>query len=518
MSRKEAFEYSEAKFRELFEKSRDAFLIIENGSFVDYNQASLDMLGYKDKKELLGKHPAELSPEFQPDGRRSIEKAEELMEIALRDGSHCFEWVHVRANGEIFPLEISLTAITNEPGKQIIHTVWRDITEQKQRSQALIHAKQKAEESERLKSAFLANMSHEIRTPLNAILGFTGLLRDDELSHDRKEEFISIIESAGNQLMTIISDILDLSKLDAGQISLNKEVVNLNFFMEKLYKTNALGIVNNIELKVSRGLGDTECNVLTDMSRLGQIMDNLLSNARKHTREGYIEFGYTLEGNWLSFFVRDTGEGIPKKDHELIFKRFGQVLREERGYTKGTGLGLSICKGLVELFGGRIWVESEEGKGSVFQFTLPFEAYTQSGHQPERDLSFHAVELKGKTCLVAEDEDTNYFFLEALLKGTGMEVHRAGNGLEAKALFEENPDIDLVLMDIRLPEMNGLDATKALKKISPGVPVIAQTGYAMQEDIAKMREAGCDAVLIKPIDQKELFRTLGRFIDNEHRL
>lgn len=504
---------SDAKFRELFEKSRDAFLIIENGIFTDYNQASLDMLGYKDKQGLLGKHPAALSPELQPDGRPSLEKAKEMMDLALKNGNHRFEWEHVRANGEHFPLEISLTTITNRPGQKILHVVWRDITEQKQKSEALIEAKHKAEENERLKSAFLANMSHEIRTPLNAILGFSGLLKDENFMPEKKLEFANIIESAGNQLMTIISDILDLSKLDAGQITLNKGVVNLNGLMDKLYKTNSIGLEEGkVKMKVEKGLDDAASNVISDSVRLSQIMNNLLSNARKHTHEGEITLGYSSQGPHLVFYVKDTGMGIPKKDHKLIFERFGQVIREEKGFTKGTGLGLAICKGLIALFGGRIWVESEEGKGSSFYFEIPFEGYVQKKADPLREVSTDDIDFSGYKCLVAEDEDTNYFFLEALLSNKNMKLIRASNGAEALALYEENPDIDLVLMDIRMPKLNGMEVTKKIKAQRPGLPVIAQTAYAMKEDKDQMKLAGSDAIITKPIDEQELLKTLERFL------
>lgn len=369
-------------------------------------------------------------------------------------------------------------------------------------------AKEKAEESDKLKSAFLANMSHEIRTPMNGIIGFSNMLIDDGLSEEKRSAYANIIIESSQQLLTIVNDILDISKIETGQVKINIEDFNVNdtiIEMFSFYKPKATE--KGILLLPEKGLNDNHSIVSTDKAKLNQVLNNLLSNALKFTHQGHIKFGYIVINNTLEFYVKDTGIGIPKEFHDKIFERFRQAESNLTRQYGGTGLGLSISKNLVELLDGQIWFESTEGKGSTFYFSIPFKpaqsAYESSKQDNEQD------EGKGKsTILIAEDEEINYLFLEEILSELELKIIHAKNGLEAVDLCKTNPDIELVLMDIKMPEMNGLEATRLIKEMNQDLPIIAQTAYAMETDKEKAFEIGCNGYLSKPINKNELLKLI----------
>lgn len=372
-----------------------------------------------------------------------------------------------------------------------------------QRTSELKEAKEKAEESEQLKSAFLANMSHEIRTPLNSILGFSEFLKKDKLSKEKKELYLNMIDNGGQRLLTIISDIVDISKIESKQFSLSYEITMLNEIIDNLERQFAI-ITNkkNIKLKTLKSLDDYSSFISTDITRLSQVISNLLENSIKFTDNGTIEFGYKVNNNKLLFHVRDTGIGIPKEFHHLIFERFRQTDTQESKLHTGTGLGLSIARGIVELFGGDIWVESEEGTGACFYFEVPYlpTASLQVDKKIKTDEFF--LHTKGKTILVVEDEPSNFIYLRDLLSEFNYNVIHAKNGQDAVDIINNKIEIDLILMDIKMPVMNGLQATREIRKTNKKVPVIAQTAYAMLEDKRKALNAGCNDYLAKPITFK----------------
>lgn len=369
--------------------------------------------------------------------------------------------------------------------------------------------KEKAERADKLKSAFLANMSHEIRTPMNAILGFSQLLQRD-LSKEKKETYVKIINDSSHSLLRIINDIIDISKIEAGEIEIRltdcdikKVVGDLKKYFLKLLKRFPEKKVILIE-----DIADIDVYVKADSDRLKQILINLISNAIKHTDTGHIRIGCVERGKLLEFYVEDTGTGIKEEHLKAIFDRFMKIETEEviRLYP-GTGIGLSITENLVRLMGGEISVESEFGRGTIFRFTIPY-VRTDKKVETSKEINSLTFEDKedfsGMNILIAEDDYTNFEFLKKALERTGANLIHACDGKEAIELFSENKKIDLILMDIMMPEMNGFDATSEIKKIKNEVPIIAQTALAMEGDDKRALEAGCDAYISKPIRINEL--------------
>jgi len=375
-----------------------------------------------------------------------------------------------------------------------------DITAIKQTEIELKKAKEQAEESNKLKSAFLANMSHEIRTPMNAILGCADLLDDETLEIEDKKACLAHINTSGKRLLTIINDIVDISKIDANQQKLIYIDYNLNKLIDDLYEQ--FNIINKnpaIELKKEQAFTDANSYIKTDEVRLIQILSNLIENALKHTSKGEVLFGYDLHKEFLQFYVKDTGTGIKKEDLTLIFERFGQVKNGKTRITTGTGLGISISKGLVDLFEGKIWVDSELGKGTNFYFTIPY----IPGNKAEKNKT---------TILVAEDEGANFFLIQNWLKDM-YSVIRAKNGIEAIELFKEHPNLELILMDIKMPFMDGIEATIKIRKKNKNVPIIACTAYVMNEESVLIKKAGCNDILTKPVEKEVLLSTITKYIN-----
>jgi len=361
---------SEKKFRDLFEKSGDANLILEHGVFVDCNQSALSMLNYKSKQELLNTHPSKIYPKNQPNGKKSFAMAEEMMKIAIKNGTHRFEWTHKKNNGKSFPCEVLLTSIYNETNKSIIHAVLTDISSRKKVETELLKAKEKAEEGDRLKSAFLANMSHEIRTPMNGIMGFTSLLKDPDSTHEEQLEYIDIIEKSGYRLLGIINDLIDISKIESGLMKVHTSEISVNEQMKFMFTFfNPEVITKKLSLKL-HALPDDQI-ILTDHEKFLAILTNLIKNSIKYSNSGMIEYGYSIKDDHLEFFVKDQGIGIPQNKLESIFDRFVQADNSLASSFEGAGLGLSITKAFVELLGGKIGVKSDIDKGTEFYFTHP---------------------------------------------------------------------------------------------------------------------------------------------------
>lgn len=382
----------------------------------------------------------------------------------------------------------------------------------RQKEQELVIAKEKAEESDRLKSAFLANMSHEIRTPMNAILGFSDLLQSHDLPEDQRDMFLNQINSGGKRLLNIVSDIIDISKIDANQLKLNLGACNLNELIDEVYNQFSVLMTNEkVVLEKKIGLEGPKSIIQTDPNRLMQIFTNLLENARKFTKEGVIEFGYVLKNSMLEFFVKDTGVGIDPSNFDLIFQRFGQVKNDYLKVGSGTGLGLAIVKGMVELFNGEIWVESELNKGTVFYFTIPYIPLVLEKEEIViNDALFQDYEPV--TILIVEDEPSNILYLTELFSIYNFTVLQAHNGKEAFDMVKSDNKIDLVLMDLKMPVMNGFEATREIRKVNKKIPIIAITAYAMADDREKAIAAGCNDYVSKPVLISTLINVTKKYV------
>jgi signal transduction histidine kinase len=410
----------------------------------------------------------------------------------------------------------------------------RDIFEQKlkevqekleirvlERTKELNAAKEKAEESDKLKSAFLANMSHEIRTPLNAILGFSTLIQDRSTTTVELEEYYKMMETSGNDLINLIDDILDISRIEANQIEINLRETPVAQLAEEVFRTFKLSLYSENPANpvtplfvVPPGKADYVLN--TDPLRLKQILLNILNNSIKFTNEGSIEFCYSPNEakTRMVFYIKDTGIGIPKDQQEKIFERFTKVADIKTKRYRGTGLGLSIALKLTQLLNGDICVESELNVGSAFYLSFPLSKVLSSVAVPEKKPKDESLTfLSGKVILIAEDVEYNYRYLEIILtKNQDVKIIWAKNGIEAVDFCKKNPEINIVLMDIQLPEMNGLDAVRLIKSQNMNLPVIAQTAYATPIDIEGCRNAGCDDVLVKPINRIALLQLLKKYI------
>ncbi len=395
---------------------------------------------------------------------------------------------------------------------------WIDISDRIRFEKMLKEAKSRAEESDKLKSAFLANMSHEIRTPMNAVLGFANLLKREHIDEKTRYEYIDHIVQSGEGLIKLINDIVDISKIESNQLKIDKGPVRINEVLEQIYNRyeELLLLKNNpgIKLVYEAAMPDPDFTIITDPYRLQQILSNLLNNAIKFTPQGEIKFGYNIVKSELLFFVQDDGIGIPDDKKEEIFKRFGKLEDPERMNKSGTGLGLSIAKSLLELLGGRIWLDKNEEKGARFCFSLPLE-FGKKVHQNKKDnvkYTFSSeIDLHDKIILIAEDELLNFKLLETLLKKTNAKVLWAKNGIDAVQMVTDHK-IDLVFMDIKMPDMNGYEATKHIKRIDPGIPIIAQTAFAFSNERNYILQSGCDMYMTKPIDHRELFKALKLFL------
>jgi PAS domain S-box-containing protein len=433
------------------------------------------------------------------------------------------------------PLDIEFPITTSKNERKIIHSQSQvyfnrngklervigtllDISERIRIEQDLKEAKIRAEEADKLKSAFLANMSHEIRTPMNAILGFAKLLQRQDLAKETHCEYINHIQQSGEGLLKLINDIVDISKIESNQLKIENDPILINQILDNLYnRYEELLVIKNrqsLKLRLEKALPNPNFTIILDAFRLQQVLSNLLNNSLKFTLEGEIAFGYKIINSTIEFFVSDQGIGIEEAKKEQIFKRFGKLDDPERMNKSGTGLGLSISKSLINLMGGKIWLESGTPGNTRFCFSIPFQ-FAKKTKEPEEKCQVPGytkqVQLSEKTILIAEDEILNYKLLETLLAKTGARVLWAKNGIEAIDLVSTET-IDLIFMDIKMPKMNGYEATRAIKKINKNIPVIAQTAFAFANEKEYILQSGCDMYLTKPIDHQEVYKVINQFL------
>ena len=498
----------------IVESSQDAVYSVSlDAKIQTWNKGAERFYGYE-ANEIIGKDVSVLSAKLSHDKHQElINKVKEGTTITS------IEFEQVRKNGEKFPVYLTKSPILNENGKIIaISDIVKDISDLKERELQLIREKEKSEKAGRLKTVFLQNVSHEIRTPMNSIIGFTDLLKK-RIKDEQNRQFALTIEQSANQLLRLIDDILDISRIEADEIPLEKVAFNLNELMKDL-KNQFVGVKessgkNDIDIQLE--LPDTRKSgmLFTDRYRLEQVLNNLLSNAVKYTKKGRVVFGYERKKNDLRFYVKDTGVGIMKEHLEKVFTRFERATHKNDKVLRGTGLGLSISKGLVEKLGGKIWAESNPDKGSVFYFTIPDQNIPSEEIELSKGLVNKEVpDLKGKTIMIAEDDEFSLQMMQFMFNPTNVKLVVAKDGNEAVKIFAEN-EPDLVFLDIRLPGKTGYEILEEIRKINKKVKVIAQTAYAMPEDKRKSQEAGFDAHLAKPLSSDVLYSTINKLLNNK---
>jgi signal transduction histidine kinase/CheY-like chemotaxis protein len=420
-----------------------------------------------------------------------------------------------------FWMENNKIPIKDERGViTMIIGIFKDVSEMNKIETELKQARDKAQESDRLKTSFLANMSHEIRTPMNGILGFANLLRDPALTEEQKDQYLKHIDQSSNQLLNIIDDIIDISKIESGQLKISNKPVRINEILDDIYysffhriRGDAPG-QKKVAFNLKKGVKSMHFTIVADDFRLRQIFNNLISNAIKFTREGHITFGYSVRNNrYIEFFVSDSGVGIPEDMLGLIFDRFGQVNQGKQYQPSGTGLGLPISKNLVKLMGGEIWVESNKKSGTTFYFTLPLVS-EEAEEEPRALISNKSYNWKNRRILVAEDEVLNWMFIREMLSKTGAEILRAKDGKEVIRLAKRiHPDA--ILMDIKMPELSGIEATKKIRSFDSGVPIIAQTAYVMAEEKEESIRAGCNHFVTKPLDRTVIMEIIDSYFKKQ---
>ncbi len=527
----------ENKYRQLVETLQEGIWALDiNGNTMYVNPRLASMLGYS-VEYLMECSLVDFVAEDLKD-----EVLELLREPVDRVGSFDFRLVH--ANGKEIHVSMASSVMKNEENRPIgslIAVV--DISRRKKAeldlimkekvleaqnavlldrhdkitkiNEELVFAKDKAEESDRLKTAFLANLSHEIRTPMNAIVGFAELLKMSNSVEPSKQLYIDMIVAGTLQLKDIINDIIDISKLQSKQYPIQLEQVNLTGLLDEVRKLASEELrstkKNNIALLIREPFLEETAYVNSDPARMMDVFKKLVKNAVKFTEKGQVEIGYSILNDYVHFFVKDTGIGVAIESQKLIFEQFRQV---EESFTRkfgGTGLGLAISKGFVELLGGEIWLESELGRGSTFWFSIPYTPMYQSEKRTTGNGERKKIDWKHKTILIAEDEEINVVYLREILNSMDVKLLIARDGQEAVELFSKHPETDLVLLDIKMPVLNGFEALKEIKKNSD-VPVVAQTAYALSEDETLSLQEGFDAYISKPVKPEKLIEIIGQLL------
>jgi len=536
-----ALKTSEEKFKKAFLTSPDSISIsrIDTGEYIAVNKSFTDILGYQEK-EVIGKTSLSLNI-----WKNRATRDKFIKRLVSGGVVKNMAIDFITKSGEIRHTLLS-ASIINLSEKPHILSIARDISDRRKAEEKLKmlneelkkqneeyeilnnnlkksmdririinreleDAKHKAEESDRLKSAFLANMSHEIRTPMNGILGFSNLLKDTNNTPQERLTYLNVIEQSGNKLLSLINNLIDISRIELGQMGVNKSACNVTkqlkdihlFFSQEAQQ-------KNIKLDYQEPPDNKQILLQTDCEKFNAIISNLIKNALKYTKEGRILYGFVKEGKNLKFFVKDTGIGIAKDRQNAIFDRFVQADIEDRNVYEGAGLGLSIAKAYVEMLGGKIWLESEEGKGSAFFFTIPDNSPSKKTPSAvhQNDPPATKKNTPKLNILIVEDDTFSNQLLTLMLNKVAKKLFHASTGQEAIEIFKNHPEIDLIMMDIKMKEMDGYQTTKEIRKISNQVVIIAQTAYAMVGDKEKALAAGCNDYLTKPVMLKDILEKI----------
>lgn len=511
-----AQEYSNSEmfYRMLVQSADDGISFYDGDWNLKYaNEAFYSVVGY-DRAGYEMLNPEDI---IHPDEIEYVRKRAE----ALKSKGYFESELRLKhKNGQYRNLSTRSVTVKNEKGEIIgALTISRDITGLKNVQDDLVKAKSEAEASNRLKSSFLANISHEIRTPLNSVVGFANLLLANDITNEIKEEYIEHINHNSEKLLQIIGDIIDLSRLESSQIEITYEEASVNSIVNEVVEETRKSIRRNeksIILNVKNLIEENGDLIFTDRIWLKRVLNHLMDNAVKFTLEGSVQLTCAKENDNLVFRVRDTGIGINKENLEHIFEEFRQEIDGHHRPFEGLGVGLTLAKEVIERMGGKIYVQSEKGVGSEFSFSIPYRPAgggTKIKSRTSVASSYpSSVDWSNKKCLLVDDNKDILLYLNRVLLDTGIKILTSRSGMEAIEIIKNNPDIDVVLLDMQMPEMNGIEATREIRKIRRDIPIIAQTAFIFEDDKDIILEAGCDACLIKPIRKDHLLTVMSNFL------
>ena len=504
-----ALKITEKRFQELAKLlPQTIFEIDTHGNIVYTNEYGFKLTGYTQKDLEKGMSIFHMIPSKEHEKLKA-----NFSNLLTRQKVTPHEYLIRKKNGTTFPVLIYTSPMYYNKKHIGYRGVIADISTIKRTENELIKAKEKAEEADRIKTAFLENISHEIRTPLNGIMGLSELLKEKNIPAEDMEHYVDIIVDRGKHLLCIINDIIDIAKIESGQLFYKPKHFALNNMLDKLFTRFSL-LKNNhkdkIDFSIKKGLKNKEDKVYTDPYMLEQILLNLLSNAFKYTRAGSISLAYSMnkKQSIINFTIKDTGIGIPKDKQHLIFDRFRQADESKTKSYGGTGLGLTISKKLVDLLGGDIWVESEFNKGSLFSFSIPCNIFCENSIANQKK-SFN---WKNKKILIVEDDPSSFYYIKAALKNTDAKIFHAVDGETAIDICKSDCNIDLILMDIQLPKTDGLTATKKIRKFNKDIPIIIETAHAMKQDQQRSLDAGSNDYISKPFERNKLLSVISKYI------
>ncbi|HPJ61493.1 ATP-binding protein [Lentimicrobium sp.] len=531
---KEMLLESERRFTDTIRSANILSTIVDAEGRISFcNSSFLNITGYA-FEELEGRNWIDTFA-----GEENKERYQQIF-LSMINGKHfneLFEHSILSKNGDIVFIAWSYILLRNENGQPAgLSVLGVDITQRVRYEQNLVRkneiikkrnfqlreinaelkaAKEKAEESDRLKSAFLANMSHEIRTPMNGILGFAELLQDPRLTDKEAQEFISLIRISGNRMLGIINDLIDISKVESGLAKITASKVEINSQIDFLYNFfRPEAESKGLELQFHKGLMDVRSSITSDKEKIYAILTNLIKNAIKFSLSGKIEFGYSLKNGFLEFFVKDEGIGIPAEKQHAVFERFVQADNSLSSNYEGAGLGLSISKAYVEMLGGKIWLTSVPGTGTSFYFTIPYLPTEVSDHHPAEKYEDMQAKYRPFNVLIADDDAISLKLLEKMISPLGGEITTTGSGALAVELCRNHPELDIIFMDVRMTGMDGLTAAKEIRKFNRDVVIIAQTANALSGDREAALEAGCNDYLTKPLNKEKIITLLEEFINH----
>lgn len=512
-----ALRESEEKFRLIAENTSDGILILNSAGSIEYVSPAFENQSGYSAAEKMGLTADQIFQQLHPDDREAV-FSRIYQAIDAKESDLIYNFRTLRKNGEYYYREDHAHFQYDKAGNHVkTYVTCRDITERHLAHLELVKAKEKAVESDNLKSSFLANISHEIRTPLNGILGFAEVLKTPGLGNHETTECIDIINASSRQLLGIINDIVEISKIETRQAKISVTTFPVVDVLRNVFHNFKPDLSDkNLVFKIHTDNINPRLSVTTDQTKLQQIVANFADNALKFTERGLVELGanYSEDDGFVRFYVRDTGPGIRKSDQQIIFERFRQLDQSLSRVKGGTGLGLTICKAFAELLGSSVDVQSEPGKGSVFSVRLPVtltDCAAESAESGEESAISRYPDLQGRKVLVVDDEDINMRYLSVLLRRSNATIVKAVNGLQALELFDLHRDLLLVLLDIKMPGISGLEVAREIRKTNRSIPVVAQTACALSEEKKAASEAGCTDYITKPISESIFVSMLRKY-------